>query len=144
MSNESKATLGQLCTPENLSKSIVMVKVSNALLEVKLTTSDDSGFVNKLLQIGALQDGHKFSKYLTGAMKLHSDKIKSVPYWAALQLFDELFGWKVTKPEEPPILAHGKRPSSNSLGECTQHFFLVSLFWSTSLAMLCLTRQARY
>lgn len=112
MSDESKATLGQWCTPENVSKTIDTVKVPNAILEVKLAKSDDSGFVNELLQIGAILDGHKFSKYLTGAMKLHSDKIKTMPYWAALPLFDELFGRKVTKPEEPPVLAHGKIPSS--------------------------------
>ena len=114
MSDESKATLGQWCVPENVSKTIDTVKVPNAILEVKLAESDDSGFVDELLQIGALQDGHKFSKYLTGAMKVHSDKVKTMPYWAVLPLFDELFGRKETKPEDPPVLSHSEVSSSTS------------------------------
>lgn len=107
MSDESTATFGQWCISDNARNTMdKVVKVPNAILEVKVAESDDSAFVDELLQIGAIQEGHKFSKYLTGAIKLHSEKVKTMPYWAALPLFDELFGRKDVKPEESPILSH--------------------------------------
>lgn len=106
VSDESHAPLGQWCVSDSARKT--PIKVSNAVLEVKLAENDEPDFVDELLRTGAIQDGHKFSKYLTGAMKLHSGRVKTMPYWAALPQFDELFGRKDTPQEEPSFPSHSE------------------------------------
>lgn len=87
--DESSAPLGRWCAEQ--SDEATAVKVPYAVLEVKLKENDDPAFIHELLDMNAIHDGLKFSKYLTGAMSLHSEKVNTTPYWATLPVFDGLF-----------------------------------------------------
>jgi len=125
MTDESSAPLGQWSVQKEESKTVDTVKVPNAVLEVKLTENDNPAFLQELLEIQAIQDGYKFSKYLTGAIKFHFDKVKTMPYWAALPVFDELFCRKV--PESDKARVTSSCESRKTPPQCSRKYSNFSL-----------------
>lgn len=48
-------------------------------------------WVDTLLGKGIIQDGHKFSKYLSGASILFQNDVRTLPYWAEYPLFRKIY-----------------------------------------------------
>lgn len=92
MIDESSALLGEWSLPEEAMQTAETVRVPCAVFEVKLAGSDNPAFMERLLETGVLQDGHKFSKFLTGAATFHGETINTFPYWARLPMFKGMFG----------------------------------------------------
>eukprot|EP00742_Colponemidia_sp_Colp-10_P005749 GILJ01006144.1.p1 GENE.GILJ01006144.1~~GILJ01006144.1.p1 ORF type:complete len:1035 (-),score=198.45 GILJ01006144.1:482-3319(-) len=69
------------CRPlSDLSKADIY-KFPYAVLEIKLQ-GDPPGWVEELLSSELLIPAQKFSKFLTGCVKFHSEHLEKLPYWA--------------------------------------------------------------
>ncbi len=89
--------MGKWCLSESIVRNTASTRVPCAVFEVKLAGSDNPAFMENLLGSGAIQDGHKFSKFLSGAAVCHANKINTLPYWASMPMFEPLFGRQVSK-----------------------------------------------
>eukprot|EP00591_Stephanopyxis_turris_P016761 CAMPEP_0195538812 /NCGR_PEP_ID=MMETSP0794_2-20130614/49729_1 /TAXON_ID=515487 /ORGANISM="Stephanopyxis turris, Strain CCMP 815" /LENGTH=981 /DNA_ID=CAMNT_0040672821 /DNA_START=213 /DNA_END=3155 /DNA_ORIENTATION=+ len=90
--NERHAPPGAWCTPDISSINVNSIaRVPYSVLEVKLAGSETPSTIENLITSGAIIDGAKFSKFLTGAATFNSDKIETLPYWAALPTFSSMF-----------------------------------------------------
>jgi SPX domain protein involved in polyphosphate accumulation len=86
LSSEIGAQLGHWCRPsKDTHVSKVMIPIS--VFEVKLNGVDAPEWVSTLLAESKILDGHKFSKYLSGASMLYEDKVPILPYWAEDPIF---------------------------------------------------------
>jgi uncharacterized membrane protein YidH (DUF202 family) len=86
LSSEIDAPLGHWCrTCEDANVAKVMMPVS--VFEVKLNGVEAPEWVSTLLDESKILDGHKFSKYLSGASILYADKVPIFPYWAEDPIF---------------------------------------------------------
>ena len=89
LSSESGAPLGSWCRPSDLNAESVMMPVG--VFEVKLGGVEAPYWVNTLLSEKKIEDGHKFSKYLSGASILFEDNVSTLPYWAEYPLFKRFY-----------------------------------------------------
>lgn len=86
LSSEIGAQFGHWCRPsEDTHVAKVMIPIS--VFEVKLNGVDTPEWVSTLLTESKILDGHKFSKYLSGASMLYEDKVPILPYWAEDPIF---------------------------------------------------------
>lgn len=70
---------------------IPSVMMPVAVFEVKLNGVAAPEWVSSLLHDNIISDGHKFSKYLSGASMLFEENVKCLPYWAEDVLFHNLY-----------------------------------------------------
>jgi uncharacterized membrane protein YidH (DUF202 family) len=85
LSSEEGAPLGAWCRHDDVKAKPVMMPVG--VFEVKLGGVEAPKWVDTLLGKGIIQDGHKFSKYLSGASILFEKDVKTLPYWSQHPLF---------------------------------------------------------
>lgn len=89
LSSEENAPLGTWSRLEN--ESAKTIKMPVGVFEVKLGGVEAPKWIDTLLGKGIIQDGHKFSKYLSGASILFQKDVKTLPYWAEYPLFRRLY-----------------------------------------------------
>jgi len=89
LSNEADAPLGSWCRDDDTLVPSVMMPVT--VFEVKLGGVLAPAWITSLLDRYKIQDGHKFSKYLSGASMLHEENVSCLPYWAEDPLFQGFY-----------------------------------------------------
>ena len=90
LSNEADVPLGSWCRDDiTLVPSSVMMPVT--VFEVKLGGVPAPVWITSLLDKYKIQEGHKFSKYLSGASMLHEKHVSCLPYWAEDPLFKSFY-----------------------------------------------------
>lgn len=93
LSSEMDAPLGHWCRPcEDAYVAKVMMPIS--VFEVKLNGTEAPEWVSTLLNESKILDGHKFSKYLSGASMLCPEKVPILPYWAGDPIFCSYYNEK--------------------------------------------------
>lgn len=89
LSSEGGAALGAWCRHDDKNANPVMMPVG--VFEVKLGGVEAPEWVESLLQEEKIQDGHKFSKYLSGASIHFQKDVKTLPYWAQYPIFTQFY-----------------------------------------------------
>jgi SPX domain protein involved in polyphosphate accumulation len=106
LSSEADAPLGSWCRDDDALVPSVMMPVT--VFEVKLGGVVAPTWITSLLDRYKIQDGHKFSKYLSGASMLHEEHVSCLPYWAEDPLFKGFYrnvcvGSKTIRAEYKPL-----------------------------------------
>lgn len=91
VSDETAAPLGDWFIPDSPDKASAVVPCP--VFEVKLAGKGMPASVEELIMKGAIKNGHKFSKFITGISVLNSESphLKTFPYWAAEPIFLKLY-----------------------------------------------------
>jgi len=107
LSSEADAPLGSWCRDDDALVPSVMMPVT--IFEVKLGGVVAPAWITSLLDRYKIQDGHKFSKYLSGASMLHEEHVSCLPYWAEDPLFKGFYrnvciGSETSRAECKPLM----------------------------------------
>eukprot|EP00529_Nitzschia_sp_RCC80_P005326 CAMPEP_0113503938 /NCGR_PEP_ID=MMETSP0014_2-20120614/34446_1 /TAXON_ID=2857 /ORGANISM="Nitzschia sp." /LENGTH=1025 /DNA_ID=CAMNT_0000399009 /DNA_START=219 /DNA_END=3296 /DNA_ORIENTATION=- /assembly_acc=CAM_ASM_000159 len=90
--DETTAQDGQWYCEGTRSGPKVIKTLPYPVFEVKLAGSEMPPAIHQLIHDGVIHDAAKFSKFLSGVSMHHSDKIKTLPYWADHPSFVGLIG----------------------------------------------------
>jgi SPX domain protein involved in polyphosphate accumulation len=115
LSSEADAPLGSWCRDDYALVPSVMMPVT--VFEVKLGGVVAPAWITGLLDRYKIQDGHKFSKYLSGASMLHEEHVSCLPYWAEDPLFKGFYrnmciGSKTIRAEHKTPLIQTRPPNN--------------------------------
>jgi uncharacterized membrane protein YidH (DUF202 family) len=116
LSSEQDAPLGSFytrCEDSNpQARSSVTMPVS--VFEVKLSGSASPAWVDELIGSQKIQDGHKFSKYLSGASILFDEDVESFPYWAEYPEFEGFYN----NYKNPSFIENAREINKNNDNSC--------------------------